>query len=309
MEEKYKASYFRMFKIDELIRSGMCLSALQIAERIGVSKRTVLRDLNYMETELSAPLVYDEKNNGYYYQNPRFALSDLVFTEDDLSVLLLSKRLLESLFAGTFYTSKIHETFQAILNHANNMPQIEKRIVRENIQVALSGSGDFNLADKLLEAMDSRLCAFCTKSDGSKILLRPIRLIYAWEAWYLLYITEDYHDNRDFILEKLSDFTKIIPQGKGSGQAIPDIISNIEEWESPDCGRSSYVEKDKENGDLLHILFPGRSDGFHLIYRKNADGSLSFVETFESMMGGHVMEVILDSLDGKEHPEIPAQSI
>ncbi len=309
MEEKYKSAYRRMFKVDELIREGRCPSAAQIAEKLGVSKRTILRDLAYMETELSAPIVYDEEKNGYFYTNPRFALSDIVFTDDDLSVLLLSKRLLESLFSGTFYKTKVQETFQAILDHAGNSPQITGRTVRENIQVALSGSGDFSLAEKLLEAMDGRLCALGTKSDGTGILLRPIRLIYAWEAWHLLYITEGYHDNRDFKLEPLALFKKIIPQGKGAGEKIPDVIPNVEEWASPDCGRSSYVEKDKKNGDTLHILFPGRSDGFHLTYRRNADGTLSFIENFQSMMGGHVMEFLLDSLDGKAHPEIPAQDI
>ncbi len=309
MEGKYKAPYRRMFRIDELIRGERCPSAAQIAEKLGVSKRTILRDLNYMETELSAPIVYDEEQNGYRYTNPRFALSDLVFTDDDLSVLLLSERLLESLFAGTFYRTKVRDTFKAILDHANNMPRITRHIVRENIQVALSGSGDFSLAEKLLEAMDGRLCALCAKADGTEILLRPVRLIYAWEVWHLLSIPEGYRDNRDFMLNRLSDFTGIRVQGKGAGRAIPDVIPNVEEWESPDCGRGSYVEKGGKNGDLLHILFPGRSDCFHLIYRRNADGSISFVENFLSMMGGHVMEVILDGLDGKAHPEIPAQEI
>lgn len=309
MEEKYKSAYRRMFKVDELIREGRCPSAAQIAERLGVSKRTILRDLAYMEAELSAPLVYDGERNGYRYTNPRFALSDFAFTDDDLSVLLLAKRLLESLFAGTFYRTKVRETFQAILDHAGNMPQITGRTVRENIQVALPGSGDFGIAEKLLEAMDGRQCALCTKADGTETLLRPVRLIYAWESWHLLYVTEGYKDNRDFMLEPLSRFKKIIPQGKGAGERIPDVIPNVEEWASPDCGRSSYVEKDGKNGDTLHILFPGRSDGFHLTYRRNTDGTLSFIENFQSMMGGHVMDYILDGLDGKAHPEIPVQDI
>ena len=111
-EGKYRGAYRRMFKIDELIRSNRCISSAQLAKKLGVSKRTIQRDLRYMEVELSAPIVYDDEERGYFYANPRFSLSDFAFTDSDVALLVLSKQILVSLFAGTFYQSQISGAFR-----------------------------------------------------------------------------------------------------------------------------------------------------------------------------------------------------
>ena len=189
-EGKYRGAYRRMFKIDELIRSNRCISSAQLATKLGVSKRTIQRDLRYMEVELSAPIVYDDEERGYFYANPRFSLSDFAFTDSDVALLVLSKQILESLFAGTFYQSQISGAFRSVVEHAGQMPEMLNHIVRNDIEIALPNAGDFRLAEKILDAMRERLCVLAQKG-GSETLIRPIRIVYAWNDWFLLYITED----------------------------------------------------------------------------------------------------------------------
>ena len=85
------------------------------------------------------------------------------------------------------------------------MPEILSHTVRSDIEIALPNAGNFQHAETILGAMKERLCVIAEK-DGTETLVRPIRLIYAWNDWYLLYITEGYKDNADFCIEKLDSY-------------------------------------------------------------------------------------------------------
>ena len=296
MQGKYKAAYRRMFKIDELIREGRYPSAGQIAKKVGASKRTIFRDLRFMDIEMGAPIIFDEEHGGYCYTNPKFALSDFAFTDSDVAMLTLSKRILESLFAGTFYKSKISEAFESIVDHAGNMPEILSHTVRSDIEIALPNAGNFQHAETILGAMKERLCVVAVK-DGTETLVRPIRLIYAWNDWYLLYITEGYKDNADFRIEKLDSFGAFKQTGKAASQKIPDITQNVDEWKSPVNAKYSSIEQTAEYGEVLSVVIQGRADTFRLLYKRNADGTLEFIRNKDTMLGGHVMETLLEMMD------------
>ena len=75
--------------------------------------------------------------------------------------------------------------------------------------------------------MDAQLCVHCIKDEKEELLLRPVRLIYAWDNWYLLYINEDYRDNSDFHIEKLEQFTKIRTARKAKSLCIKDIVDTL----------------------------------------------------------------------------------
>ena len=293
-EGKYRGAYRRMFKIDELIRSNRCISSAQLAKKLGVSKRTIQRDLRYMEVELSAPIVYDDEERGYFYANPRFSLSDFAFTDSDVALLVLSKQILESLFAGTFYQSKISGAFRSVVEHAGQMPEMLNHVVRNDIEIALPNAGDFRLAEKILDAMRERLCVLAQKG-GSETLVRPIRIVYAWNDWFLLYITEDYKDNEDFRIERLESFDGFKVAPKAASARIKDIVANVDEWSSQTtAGRFSRIERTDEHGEVLRIIVAGKADTFNLLYKRNESGELEFIKTKETMLGGHVLETVLD---------------
>ena len=293
MNGKYRGAYRRMFKIDEIIREEKYPSAKMIAEKVGVSKRTVFRDIRYMEVELSAPIIFDEEHGGYCYAYGNYSLSDFAFTDDDVSLLTLSRQIMESLFDATFYKSKIKEAFDSIATHAGNMPKILEHTIRRNIEVVLPNSGNFKHAELVTQAMDENLCVIAVKK-GNETLIRPIRLIYAWSDWYLLYITEEYKDNEDFYIEKLDCFDGFKQTGKAASQRVKDIVANVDEWDSQLSARGSQIEDNPDYGEVLHIIIQGKADAFNLLYRKNDDGSLEFIKTKETMLGGHVLETILD---------------
>lgn len=300
-KDKYRTAYKRMFEIDRLIRSEKCPSAAKIAERLGVSKRTIQRDLRYMESALGAPIAYSDEERGYFYLYPGFSLSDFSYTDTDVAVLSLAWRIMEALFGGTFYSSALGKTLSSILRHAGNMPQMLFHTVRENVQIALPNWGSFSEAEAFIQAMNKQLCVHCIKDDSFEAFFRPIRLIYAWDNWYLLYIMEDYADNSDFYIDKLEHFSKIRTAGRAESLRIKDIVGTLSEYPAPMTGgKNTRVEYTKEYGNVLYVDIRGIGDEFHLAYRRLADGELKFIRNERTMLGGHLMETLLsDDKDTK----------
>lgn len=296
--DKYRAAYRRMFKIDELIRAGKCVSAASIAEKLGVNKRTILRDIRYMELELHAPICYSKKENGYFYAFPGFSLTDLIYTDEEATVLVLAWRMLASFFDGTFFRSAVGRAFQSLLEHTGNMSSMLNHTVREDIQIALPNTGSFALAETVLAAIKKQLCVFCTQ-DSQELLLRPIRLIYAWDNWYLLYVTEAYRDNADFRLEKLDSFTDIRIANKTESRRVKDVITESLQSPAPmfPFGQHTCITQTEEYGEVLQVIISGRGDSFHLLYHRNPDGSLTFIQNDQTMMSGHSREMVLDNLE------------
>ena len=174
------------------------------------------------------------------------------------------------------------------------MPEMLNHVVRNDIEIALPNAGDFRLAEKILDAMRERLCVLAQKG-GSETLVRPIRIVYAWNDWFLLYITEDYKDNADFRIERLESFDGFKVAPKAASARIKDIVANVDEWSSQTAaGRFSRIERTDEYGEVLRIIIAGKADTFNLLYKRNASGGLDFIRTEETMLGGHVMETVLD---------------
>ncbi|MGP1457870.1 MAG: helix-turn-helix transcriptional regulator [Treponema sp.] len=297
-KDKYRTAYKRMFEIDKMIRAGKCPSAKKIAEKLEVSKRTIQRDLRYMEMNLGAPIEYSHEKRGYFYCYPDFALLDFAYSESDIAVLTLAWRLMDSLFGGTFYAPQIDDIFRSIVERAGQMQKMTFHTVRENIQIALSNWGTFSDAETFVQSMNKNLCVRCVKDGETEVLLRPVRLIYAWDDWYLLYIMEDYRDNTDFHIEKLKRFSKIRAAGKAESLRVKDIVGTIIEYPAPTFGaRHTRVERTEEYGDTLFVDIYGNADSFRLIYRRLPDGSLEFIKNDWTMLHGHMMETILNACD------------
>ncbi len=81
-EDKFKLH--RMILIDKWIRSGAYPSIQQMMDEYGVSRRTVLRDMEFLRDRYNAPLECDRVRGGYYYSDPTFMIQNVLLTEGDL---------------------------------------------------------------------------------------------------------------------------------------------------------------------------------------------------------------------------------
>lgn len=112
VKDKCRTAYKRLFEIDWLIRAGKYPAAAKIAEKLEVSKRTVQRDLRYMEMVLSAPLAYSAERHGYIYRWSDFSLSDFfLYSQRRCRFFLLRGALWSRFSAGLFILTGLRMRF------------------------------------------------------------------------------------------------------------------------------------------------------------------------------------------------------
>src|ERR1700730_16331657 len=94
----------RFYKIDQLLKDRKVVSFATFKDKLGMSKASVKRDLEYMRTRFNAPIEYDRDANGYRFgksrSGPRYELPGLWFNGAEVHSLLTALQLLARLQPG-----------------------------------------------------------------------------------------------------------------------------------------------------------------------------------------------------------------
>jgi len=94
----------RFYKIDQLLKERGVVSFAVFKEKLGMSRASLKRDLEYMRSRFHAPIEYDRKANGYRFVEPaggpRYELPGLWFSSSEVLALLTTLQLLANLQPG-----------------------------------------------------------------------------------------------------------------------------------------------------------------------------------------------------------------
>jgi predicted DNA-binding transcriptional regulator YafY len=95
----------RFYRIDQLLQERQSVPLEALMDALGVSRATIVRDLEYLRDRLAAPIVWDRERRGYRYQapargSPRYALPGLWLNASEAHALLTMEQLLANLQPG-----------------------------------------------------------------------------------------------------------------------------------------------------------------------------------------------------------------
>ena len=122
----------RISQIDDIIRRGTCPSASQIAKELGVSLRTINRDLDVIRGYYYAPLEYDPIRRGWYYKDPNFFIKYIQIEEGELFCLALFDTLLMQ-YKNTPLEGKLSSVFEKIRKSLPAEVSIDSRFLDESL--------------------------------------------------------------------------------------------------------------------------------------------------------------------------------
>jgi len=95
---KFKPQFRRLIHVDERIRRGTQVGSYpnsrELARELEVSRKTVLRDVEYMRYQMDAPIEYHQVRHGYYYTEPEFKLPAIRVKRSDLFAICLAEKVL-----------------------------------------------------------------------------------------------------------------------------------------------------------------------------------------------------------------------
>lgn len=100
----------RIYEIHSVICKGTLPNCSTLAERLGVTRKTIQRDINFMRDSLGLPLVYCEDLHGYRYDGDVSDFPVFELSEDELATLFFTRTALRGI-RGTRLSDALSAAF------------------------------------------------------------------------------------------------------------------------------------------------------------------------------------------------------
>jgi predicted DNA-binding transcriptional regulator YafY len=183
----------RFYKIHQLLTDRKVVSFKLLMERLGVSRASVKRDLEYMRDRFNAPIEYDREANGYRFgkQRPgeRYELPGLWFSADEAYALLTMHTLLAELQPGLLepHIKPLQERVRSVLGGEPAWKEVEKRIRVFQPERRTAPTEFFGIvATAVLKRLRLWIRHFNRKENReTEREISPQRLVHYRDNWYV----------------------------------------------------------------------------------------------------------------------------
>jgi proteasome accessory factor B len=208
---------YRLLKLITLLQSGRRFDPESLCTEIGVSRRTLFRDLNLLE-HAGVPYHFDH-DKGTYSISESFFLPPLHLELPEALALLLVTR--------KFLSRQVHASYQHALDAAlkieSHLPgailsHCGKWLDGVSIRWPQTSSADstadlFHAIQRALAESERLKVIYDSVSDGREIrvFLDPLRLIFMSRGWYLIAKSLTHDQIRTFKLDRM---IRVVPMGE-----------------------------------------------------------------------------------------------
>ncbi len=216
-----------MNRIDRLsailihLQSKKWVTAGEIADRFGMSLRTVYRDLKALE-EAGVP-VGAEAGKGYYLVDG-YRLPPVMFTREEAGAMLMAEKMVEK-----FTDKSVNEHYQSAMYKIKSvLPDTDKEFVSDlygNIEVFYTPKGDLpnNFISVIQQALVNNQVVkveyfSISKEEHTCREIEPVGLCFYSISWHLIAYCRLRKEYRDFRVDRIKNLTlrneKFVPREK-----------------------------------------------------------------------------------------------
>ncbi len=114
-----RSTWDRLCQIDNLIRSGNYPNLRTMAARLGVTPRTITRDLDFLKKERHLPIAYDPRRFGFHYTKSVAGLPQTPLTDADLFPILVAHKSFAQ-HPGTPFEKPLRKTLEKLTSQLND---------------------------------------------------------------------------------------------------------------------------------------------------------------------------------------------
>ena len=187
----------RLFQIVYLLMERECISTRELAQKLEVSVRTIYRDIEKL-SEARIPIYTTRGRNGGVSLLPDFVLNKKVLSEEEKSEILSSMRLM-----GTVAYDHEKEALQRLEDFFGEVAQ-------DWIEIELDGWSDGGFdKERFKQLKDAVLMRkkitfnYVKVHDVTYRKVRPCKLVFKHQAWYLYAFCEERQNFRYFKFHRM----------------------------------------------------------------------------------------------------------
>ncbi|MDF2519894.1 MAG: transcriptional regulator protein-like protein [Clostridia bacterium] len=236
----------RITWFDQQLRAKTYPTRERLAEKFEISIRQAQRDIDYLKNSLGAPLNYDAKKRGYYYEDETFVLPNIIIGEDEKKMLgFLAYKYTN--YNQTPKVAKAAELFKKLTDEEqpeDELPifDIDKPIVHFY----------YSIYNAIKNKMKLQLLYRDAYRGEISIVIHPYKLFHQYKADYLVC----YSQNTDEVISLRLD--RILELGELNEKY--EMAGDFEERKY-----SSFVKKDPFTARIKFIKKPDWSSikGIH----------------------------------------------
>ena len=275
---------YRYSFIDKAVKTGCFPNSRRLSEDLEVSRRTILRDIEFLRDSLHAPLEYCPKNRGYYYTEAEYSLGLIELTEGELLALCLGHSVLAKC-KGTPYEQQVISAFKKICLQLQETVNIDFSQLTDHISFdfePLRGkekkiASCFTAISKAIKkrlTMKIKHYAIARDTHHER-LVDPYQIRYHQGAWYLVGFCHLREALRIFALDRILAFETTNRQFSVVKEFIADKYfsdsfqmfkgtesQQVKIWFSPEKARwikertwhHTQVIKENNDGSLIYSM-------------------------------------------------------
>lgn len=195
MKAALRPQYYRLRRILEMIREGARRGALpncaQFKRELGVSRRTLMRDLDFLRDEENAPVAYDQSAKGYRLTDTTYQLPPIQLTRSEVFSFSIARKLLAH-FEGTPLELDLRSVMRKIGESLEGTVSLDVEALTEHFSVLSEDHArvDSGVWQTVAKAINQQACLRLTyqRFDGvtGAYEVEPYHLAAYHGNWYVL---------------------------------------------------------------------------------------------------------------------------
>jgi len=199
----------RMLQIHRKLQASAYPNCSSLARELGVSAKTVQRDLDYIRDQLHVPVDYDAKRHGYYYTEPVSSFPTIPTTDGEMLALFVAQKALAQ-YRGTPFEGPLANAFGKLTSVLGETITVDLNEVTEALSFHHTGEAvtDLKVFEKVTEGLrESRVLRFqYRKLNGTRAdsrIVEPYHLASIDGQWYLFANDLARKDIRTFVVGRI----------------------------------------------------------------------------------------------------------